>query len=100
MRLKLKPLVLLTFTTASVSVAAVVPLIDVAAGVPGILKLIVLPVAVIGVAAVVFMIQLPVKAWVNAPVVKVAVPPRVKLPLTVSTPVAVFAALPESPRWW
>jgi len=96
-----KPLVLLRFTVLKPSVAAVVPLNEVAAGVPGVLKLSVLVVTnENGVTAVVFTIQFPRNVCVSdVPPAKVAVPEIVKSPFTVRAPPAVFALVPERMRW-
>ena len=95
-----KPLVLFTLTLLKPSVAEVLPVIDVAAGVPGVLKLSVLVVMnKNGVAAVVFTIQLPRNVCVrDVPAAKVADPEIVKSPLTVSAPPAVFALVLERVR--
>ena len=96
-----KPLVLFRFTVLKPSVAADVPLNEVAAGVPGVLKLSVLVVVnENGVAAVVLTIQFPRNVCVSdVPPAKVAVPEIVKSPFTVRAPPAVFAPEIERIRW-
>jgi len=99
-RLALKPLVLLTLTLLKAIVAVVVPPNAVAAGVPGVLKFTVLDVVnVNGVTAVVLTVQLPRNVCVSeVPPLKVAVPPMVRLPLSVNAPPAVLAPEVESVR--
>ena len=95
-RLDEKPLVLFRLTLLKTIVAAELPLKEVATGVLGVLKLIVL--AVVnekGVAAVVLTIQLPRKLCVSEfPALKVAVPEIVRSPFAVIAPPVVFAPLP------
>ena len=100
LRLALKPLVLLTLTLLNAMVALELPPNDVDAGVPGVLKLIVLAVVKAnGVAAEVLMTQLPRNVCVReVPPSKVAEPLIVRSPLTVSAPPAVFAPLVDSVR--
>jgi len=95
------PLVLFRFTELKPSVATEVPLNEVAAGVPGVLKLSVLVVVKEnGVAAVVFTIQFPRNVCVSdVPPAKVAVPVIVKSPFTVRAPPAVFAPVFKRIRW-
>ena len=95
-----KPLVLFKLTVLKPSVAADVPLIEVAAAGPGALKFSVLEVIKEkGVAAVVLTIQFAENVWVSeVHAANVAVPVTVKFPFTVKAPPAVFVPLPLKMR--